>query len=72
MSRTLRAEFNIIISDGFEKAVRDFFSYSKEEELDNEDIREFLENKIIAAQSLDENIKIEGDGSGWFIQCVSE
>lgn len=73
MSRKLRAKFNIYISDGFEKVVRDYYEYPEDEELANSDIREFLENNMILASSRDDSFDIEGgDTDGWFIQEVEE
>ena len=71
MSKTLRLTFNVFVSDGFEKAVREHFNYSEDAELDNYDIKEFLEFSMDPARSNDESFEIEGgDTDGWFVQCV--
>ena len=73
MSRTLRVGFNIIVSDGFEEAVREYYGYEGSEELDNEDMVMFVESNIRAAESRCEAFEVEGgDTDGWFVQCVSE
>jgi len=71
MNRTLKCTFNVFISDDFEKVVREHFNYNEDTELDNYDIKEFLEFSMDSARSNDEAFEIEGgDTDGWFIQNV--
>jgi len=71
MSRKIEATFHIIIDDDFEDTVRKDLGYSSEVEIDNEDIKEFLEYSMDLPTSNDDAFKIEGvDTDGWFIQSV--
>lgn len=72
MSRTIEATFRVFIEDDFEDAIRRDLGYDSTEEIDNEDIMQFLEMSMDFPLSNDDSFKIEGgDTDGWFIQSVT-
>lgn len=71
MSRTITAEINIFISDEFEKAVKEFYNNDGTDNIEDEDIVNFIENNIKPAESKHESFEIEGgDTGGWFIHHI--
>ena len=71
--RTLRASFNIFISDDFEEQVKEYFGESETpiEEIQMEEMRQYLEDNMMLAHSRVDTFEIEGgDTDGWFIQNV--
>lgn len=73
MSKRYQARFNIYISDGFERAVREYFG-DIEEDVTDSDILHYLEQKIRPASSGAPDVfEVEGgDTDGWFIQGLEE
>ena len=69
MQNTLSLTFNVFLSDGFKAAVKNYYGYESEDEIMDEDIREFIENNIEPATSKTEAFEVEGgDTDGWFVQ----
>ena len=67
----IRVTFNIFVRDNFEDTVREYYEMEKDEEVTDEDIREFIQENIEEARSIDSSFEVEGgDTDGWFIQSI--